>query len=126
MNRMTSELRLRVTRETTIAIVALALPATWLGGVSGGLGVLAAGLLNLGNFWWLSRAASASSGAAGARRRELAGWIAAAAARFTVLFAAFAALCASGYAHPVAVVVGLTVLPCALIARGLRAGREAE
>ena len=125
MNRMVSELRLRVTRETTIAVVALALPAAWLGGASAGVGVLAAGLLTLGNFWWLSRAASAS-GAAGARRRELAGWIAAAAARLTVLFVAFVALCAGGYAHPVAVVVGLTVLPCALIARGLRAGREAE
>lgn len=125
MNRMASELRLRVTRESAVAVVALALPAAWLGGSPAGVGVLAAGLLTLGNFWWLSRAASAS-GAARARRRELAGWIAAAAARFTVLFAAFAALCAGGYAHPVAVVVGLTVLPCALIARGLRAGREAE
>jgi hypothetical protein len=119
MKRMVSELRLRVTRETTIAVVALALPAAWLGGVSAGIGVLAAGLLSLGNFWWLSRTAS-GAGASGARRRGLAGWIVAAGARFTVLFAAFVALCAGGYAHPVAVVVGLTVLPCALIARGLR------
>ena len=119
MNRMISELRRRVTLETTIAVVALALPAAWLGGAPAGIGVLAAGLLTLGNFWWLSRAASAA-GASGARRRDLAGWIVAAGARFTVLFAAFAALCAGGYAHPVAVVVGLTVLPCALIARGLR------
>ena len=125
MNRMISELRLRVTLETTIAVVALALPAAWLGGASAGIGVLAAGLLTLGNFWWLSRAASAA-GASGARRRDLAGWIVAAGARFTVLFAAFAALCAGGYAHPVAVVVGLTVLPCALIARGLRTARDSE
>ena len=125
MNRMVSELRLRVTRETAVAVVALALPAAWLGGASAGVGVLAAGLLTLGNFWWLSRAASTAA-ASGARRREMAGWIVAAGARFTVLFAAFAALCAGGYAHPVAVVVGLTVLPCALIARGLRAGHEAE
>ena len=125
MNRMVSELRLRVTRETTIAVVALALPAAWLGGASAGVGVLAAGLLTLGNFWWLSRAASTAS-ASSVRRREMAGWIVAAGARFTVLFAALAALCAGGYAHPVAVVVGLTVLPCALIARGLRAGHEAE
>ena len=125
MNRMVSELRLRVTRETAVAVVALALPAAWLGGASAGVGVLAAGLLTLGNFWWLSRAASTVA-ASSVRRREMAGWIVAAGARFTVLFAAFAALCAGGYAHPVAVVVGLTVLPCALIARGLRAGHEAE
>jgi hypothetical protein len=125
MNRMASELRLRVTLETTVGVVALALPAVWLGGASAGIGVLAAGLLTLGNFWWLSRAASVS-GASGARRPELAGWIVAAGARFIVLFAAFAALCAGGYAHPVAVVVGLTVLPCALIARGLHVAREAE
>jgi hypothetical protein len=125
MNRMIGELQFRVTLETTIAVVVLALPAAWLGGASAGIGVLAAGLLTLGNFWWLSRAASAA-GASGAPRRDLAGWIVAAGARFAVLFAAFAALCAGGYAHPVAVVVGLTVLPCALIARGLRAAREAE
>lgn len=125
MNRTISELKLRVTLETAIAVVVLALPAAWLGGASAGIGVLAAGLLTLGNFWWLSRAASAA-GASGAPRRELASWIVAAGARFAVLFAAFAALCAGGYAHPVAVVVGLTVLPCALIARGLRTAREAE
>jgi len=68
MNRMVSELCLRVTRESTIAVVALALPAAWLGGASAGIGVLAAGLLTVGNFWWLSRAAAAA-GASGARRR---------------------------------------------------------
>ena len=125
MNRMVSELRLGVTRETTIAIVALALPAAWLGGASAGIGVLAAGLLTLVDFWWLARATFAA-GASGAPRRELAGWMVAAGVRLTVLFAAFAALCAGGYAHPVAIVVGLTVLPCALIARGLRAVRAAE
>jgi hypothetical protein len=41
-------------------------------------------------------------------------------ARYAALFVAFAALCAGGWAHPVAVVVGLTVLPCALIVGGLR------
>ena len=59
-------------------------------------------------------------------RRDVAGWIFGAGVRFAVLFVAFAALCAGGYAHPVAVVVGLTVLPCALIAQGLRSAREVE
>ena len=119
---MVNELRLRVTAETVVAVAALALPAAWLAGPSAAVGVLAAGVLTVGNFWWLSRAAS--SAADPGSRPEVAGWVLGAGARFAVLFAAFAALCAGGYAHPVAVVVGLSVLPCALIAQGLRSARE--
>ena len=119
MNRMASELRLRVTTDTAIVVAALALPAAWLAGTSGAVGLLAAGALTVGNFWWLSRAAT-RAGDPAARRREVAGWVLGAGARFAVLFAAFAALCAGGYAHPVSVVVGLSVLPCAVIAQGLR------
>lgn len=120
---MVSDLRLRVTVETAIAVAALALPAAWIAGPSAAIGVLAAGVLTVGNFWWLSRAAS-SAADPNAPRTEVAGWVLGAGARFAVLFAAFAALCAGGYAHPVAVVVGLSVLPCALIAQGLRSARE--
>ena len=120
---MASELRLRVTVETAIAVVALALPAAWLAGPSAAIGVLAAGGLTVGNFWWLSRAAS-SAADPNAPRAEVAGWVLGAGARFAVLFAAFAVLCAGGYAHPVAVVVGLSVLPCALVVQGLRSARE--
>src|SRR5262245_6621690 len=121
MNRMTSELCLRVTMGTAVVVVALALPAAWLAGPSAAVGVLAAGGLTLGNFWWLSRAASSASDATAAG-----GWMLGAGARFAVLFAAFAALCTGGYAHPVAVVVGLSVLPCALVVQGLRAARDIE
>ena len=61
-----------------------------------------------------------------APRRDVAGFILGAGARLAVLFVAFAALCAGGYAHPVAVVIGLSVLPCALIAQGLRSARGIE
>ena len=123
MNRMASELRQRVTLETAIAIAALAVPAAWLAGPPAAIGVLAAGLLTIGNFWWLSRAASAAGDPA--TGRVLAGgWMLLTGARYILLFAAFAGLCAAGYAHPVAVVIGLTVLPCALIFRGLRTARE--
>jgi hypothetical protein len=122
---MASELRLRVTVVTAIAVAALAVPAAWLAGSPAAIGVLAAGALTVGNFWWLSRAASSAADPA-APRPEVGGWILGAGARYAVLFAAFAALCAGGYAHPVAVVVGLTVLPCALIAQGLRSAREAS
>ena len=125
MTRMTSDLRLRVTTGTAIAVAALALPAAWLAGPSGALGILAAGALTAGNFWWLSRAAASASDPA-APRRDVAGWIFGAGVRFAVLFVAFAALCAGGYAHPVAVVIGLTVLPCVLIAQGLRSAQAAD
>ena len=122
---MTSDLRLRVTTVTAIAVAALALPAAWLAGPSGALGILAAGALTAGNFWWLSRAAASASDPA-TPRRDVAGWVFGAGVRFAVLFVAFAALCAGGYAHPVSVVVGLSVLPCAVIAQGLRSARQAE
>jgi ATP synthase I subunit len=112
-----TEFRARVALETAIVLVAVAVPAAWLGGPAAAIGVLAAGGLTVGNFWWLSRAAAAA-GAAGVP--QVSGWVFAAGIRLTLLFVAFAALCAGGYAHPVAVVLGLTVLPCALIFRGLR------
>ena len=122
---MASELRLRVTVATAMIVAALAVPAAWLAGSTGAVGVLAAGALTVGNFWWLSRAAG-SAGDPAAPRREIAGWVMGAGARYAVLFAAFAALCAGGYAHPVGVVVGLSVLPCAVIAQGLRSAREID
>jgi len=125
MTPTTSDLRLRVTTGTVIAVLALALPAAWLAGASGALGILAAGALTAGNFWWLSRAAT-SAGDPASPRRDVAGWVFGAGIRFAVLFVAFAALCAGGYAHPVAVVVGLTVLPCAVIAQGLRSARDSR
>jgi len=114
-----TEFRARVTLETAIVLAALAGLAAWLGGPSAAVGVLAAGGLTVGNFWWLSRVATAA-GAPGGAPPQVSGWVFAAGIRFLVLFAAFAALCAGGYAHPVAVVIGLTVLPCALIVQGLR------
>ena len=125
MNGMASELRLRVTTATAITVVAPAVPAAWLAGPTGAVGILAAGALTVGNFWGLARAA-AGAGDLDAPPRDVAGWILGAGARFAVLFVAFAALRVGGYAHPVAVVVGLSVLPCAVIAQGLRSARQAE
>ena len=122
---MVNDLRLRVTLATAIVVAALALVAAWLAGPTGAIGILAAGALTVGNFWWLARAAT-SAGDPAAPRREVAGWILGSGARYAVLFVAFAALCAGGYAHPVAVVVGLSVLPCAVIAQGLRSARQGE
>src|SRR5215510_7409077 len=71
MTRTTSDLRLRVTTETAIAVAALALPAAWLAGPSGALGIVAAGALTAGNFWWLSRAAARASDPQARRRHPL-------------------------------------------------------
>jgi len=44
--------------------------------------------------------------------------------RLVVFGALCATLLASGWAHPLALVAGLTALPCALINHGLRAARQ--
>lgn len=111
----------RVTLVTTVAVALVALMAVWLAGVSAGLGVVAGGALVVGNLWWLAGVAVSAARSSTRRSR----WALAAAARLSVLAAACAVLFVSGLAHPVAVVIGLTVLPCALIVQGLRAAREA-
>jgi hypothetical protein len=116
---MGTELRTQVVAATLGLAAALALPAAWLGGATAGLGLAAGALLAAANFWSLSgRAAALAAGSPGR------GWLAAAGARLALVAAAAAALFAYGAAHPVAVVAGLTLLPCTLIVRALRAGGE--
>jgi hypothetical protein len=106
----------RVVRENGVAVIVLAVLAAAVAGTTGAAGVLAGGALALGNFWWLSgRAAAAVSGPAPAA----AGWGLTFGLRFVALAAATAILLVSGWAHPVGLLIGLTVLPCGLIARGL-------
>jgi hypothetical protein len=116
-----SELMWRVTRDVCALGVALALAAAWLGGIAGALGAAAGVALGLGNFRWLV-ARVHSSGPAPDAARAL--WSMAAGLRFIVFGALCAALLATGWAHPVALVAGLTALPCALVGHGLRAARQ--
>jgi hypothetical protein len=109
----------RVMAESGAIVVAGAALATWLAGVAGGLGVLAGGAIAILDFGWLARRVTAAS-ASGAT----AGFLLAAGLRLAAVAAAAAAVFATGVAHPVALVAGLTVLPCALVANGLRAARE--
>jgi hypothetical protein len=118
------ELRARVLRETGAGVLLLALMAAWPAGAPGFIGVAGAGAISLANFWWLARGASATLRASSLPGAASGAWMLAAGLRFLGLVAAFATLCATGWAHPVAVVVGLTVLPCNLIALGLRAARD--
>lgn len=111
-----------VALETTAIVVVLALPAAWIGGPSAALGVLAGGLLSAGNFWWLSRQARAACDAVtGAARCD--GWMLLSGLRLLVAAGACGILLVTGWIHPVALLVGLTVLPYEVIARGLRASR---
>lgn len=116
-----SELAVRVATLTAIAIGVLAAAAGWLAGLAAGLGVLAAGAISIPNFLWLTRGV-AGVAAAGDGRRAIVGWGLAAGGRMTVLLAACAIVLASGSAHPVALVAGLTVLPVAVIVEALRTG----
>jgi hypothetical protein len=118
-----NELQGRVTIDSALAIAALSLGAAWLGGGTAVLGVIAGGTIAVVNFRWLSRRASAVCEAleSGGER----GWLVGLGLRFTAITVVCTALFLSGWVHPVGVVVGLTVLPCDLIARGLAAAREA-
>ena len=108
---------LRVALDSAVALGVLALGAAWLAGSTAGVGMLAGGGLAVGNLWWLGRRAAAATAS------DLARWPLVAVIRFTVVGLAAALVLASGLAHPVALVVGLTVLPCAIVARGLKIAR---
>lgn len=115
-----SELVARVTIAIGLAALALALPAAWIAGAPGALGVLAGAALAALNFGWLARrmVTSLVPGVSAARAT------AAATMRLLVALGAPAVAVATGVGHPVALVVGLSLLPCAVVVLGLRAARE--
>ena len=114
---------MRVTRDTCVVAALLALPTVWLAGGAGGLGVLAGALLAAANFVWLARRASAM-GQDPARTWSTGAWLLASGVRFLSLALACAVLLKLALVHPVALLGGLTVLPCAVIVQGLRAARK--
>src|SRR5688572_7152545 len=99
----------RVALESAVAVGVLAVGAAWLAGSSAGIGVLAGGGLAVANVWWLGRRAAALTTGGIAR------WSLGAILRLAVVGLAVAIVLTSGVAHPVGVVVGLTVLPFALV-----------
>jgi len=113
-----SELTTRVTRTTAIAVLALALGGAALAGVPGAVGVLAGGALALGSFRLLAaRVAALAAGPA-------TGWLVTSGLRFVAVAAVAALLLGGGWAHPLALVAGYSVLPVAVVLCGLRAARE--
>jgi hypothetical protein len=104
----------RVTAVTCALVALLAAPAGWLGGPTGALGVLAGGGLAVVNFRWLAARAVASGPSGEA-------WLVGAGLRLGAFAGACATLLALEWAHPVALLAGLSVLPGAVIVEGLRA-----
>ena len=111
---------LRVAVETCALGGAVAIPAAWLGGAGAALGVLAGSGLAVLNFIWLARGVTRAS--ADTSRVV---WVLASSLRMMAVAGVFAGLLATGAIHPLALVIGLTALPCALVARGLSTAREA-
>ncbi len=68
-------------------------------------------------------AAVAALAATAAGNAAASAWLVGAGLRFAACTVACALLLTTGWAHPVALVAGFTVLPCDLIARGLAAAR---
>ena len=116
-----SELMWRVTRDVCVLGASLAVAAAWLAGTAGALGAAAGVVLAVGTFRWLVARVCANAGAPGAARAL---WSMTAGLRLAAFAAVSAVLLASGWAHPVALVAGLTALPCALVGHGLRAARQ--
>jgi CHASE2 domain-containing sensor protein len=116
---MMTNLKTRVTMDAELLAIVLALVGGGFGGRTLLLGVLAGGVIAVADFWWLS---SSVSGATDAPNTFA--WMATAGVRLAGVAVAVAALFLTGWFHPVGLVIGLSVLPCALVARGLRLARE--
>jgi hypothetical protein len=112
--------RSRVALDAGVLAIALALLGAWLGGRTAVLGVVAGAALALIDFWWLSARVDAATHDA----PRVAVWVAAAGLRLTGVTAAVALLFLTREFHPLALVAGLAVLPCALVVRGLSVARE--
>jgi ATP synthase I chain len=116
------ELVARVSRTSLVLLVPVALIGAWIGGASAALGAVAGGLLSLASFHWLSRGVrNAGAFLGGGRTHPL--WMIALGLRYTALFGVIALLLATGIAHPMGLVAGLSVLPPVVIFFGLRAAR---
>jgi len=107
--------------DTGLLAIGLALAAGWFGGRTACFGVVAGAALALADFWWLSARVDAA-GVTDAPRTLL--WLGSAGLRLAGVAVAVALLFLTQQFHPLALVLGLAVLPCALVVRGLRLARE--
>ena len=120
---MTADLAARVTWTGAATVAAMTAGAWWLAGVPAAAGVGGGGSIAIVNFRWLARDVGRATtliaeGSAGIGRISRVGL------RQLFTFGALGVLVAQGWAHPVAVVVGLAALPPVLLAQGLLDARR--
>jgi hypothetical protein len=106
----------RVTLHCLAAIAALAAGAGWLAGLPGAAGAAAGGAIALLHFRLVARGAAGVLRGEGGFTLGLTGL----GLRSAGAFGALALTLAGGWAHPLAVLAGLSVLPPVLIAEGVR------
>jgi len=117
-----AELAAKVTWSGSLTVAAITAGAWWLAGAPAAAGVGGGGAIALLNFRWLAREVSRAT-APIAEGRGL-GRIGLMGLRQMVTFGALGVLIAQGWAHPVAVGVGLAALPPVLLAQGLLDARK--
>ena len=122
--RRPSSLAYRVTLWCAGILLLVTLVAGVYGGASMALGVIGGGVVALGNFSLLSRAGRRTASLVAGETRGSLSWISLA-CRHLAVFLAVALLVSSKWADPIAVLVGISVLPPVLIATGLLTGRQA-
>jgi hypothetical protein len=117
---MSRDLVRRVVISCAALLVPLSIAGALLAGRAALLGILVGGGVTLGNLLWLSYGSGRVSGLS--RGRPL--WFLSLGLRYLALFAALALCLWSGWVHPLALIVGLSVLPPVLIIQGLRVARR--
>ncbi|MBI4271168.1 MAG: ATP synthase subunit I [Candidatus Rokubacteria bacterium] len=103
------------------SVLALLAACGWGAHAFGGVAVGAA--VALLNFAWLARGVALVAGTPGGRRPGVR-WVLALGTRYLLTFTALATPVALEWAHPVALGLGVTVLPLLLTTQGLHAARR--
>jgi hypothetical protein len=120
---MTADLAARVTWTGAATVAAMTAGAWWLAGVPAAAGVSGGGGIAIVNFRWLARDVSRATALVAEGSTRI-GRISRVGLRQLFTFGALGVLVAQGWAHPVAVVVGLAALPPVLLAQGLLDARR--
>lgn len=113
------DLVVRVIVQGAAATAACAVIAAWSWSVTVSIGIATGGTVALANFALLARGMGHIAG-----RPVRARFVVALITRHALCLAALAAPVAAGWAHPVALGLGITLLPIALTIEGFRVSRE--
>ena len=118
-----AELAAKVTWSGGLTVAAITAGAWWVAGAPAAAGVGGGGAIALLNFRWLARDVSRATALIGEGGITV-GRIGRVGLRQVVTFGALGVLIAQGWAHPVAVGIGLAALPPVLLAQGLLDARK--